>query len=124
MTPIPQHGTPAGDATIAVRRLARQSGADVQEIMILYALGTGRGSLGYRCCSRIWKVSLAPLLPTLAPMNERSQQKYRAWRIRSHREAELPTAFADVLSAVAKFADPVLSEEATGRWNPRLSIWE
>ncbi|MFZ1382194.1 MAG: hypothetical protein WAS54_05310 [Scrofimicrobium sp.] len=24
MTPIPQHGTPAGDATIAVRKLARQ----------------------------------------------------------------------------------------------------
>lgn len=67
---------------------------------------------------------VAPMLPALAPMNERAQQKYRAWRTRSHRGDELPTAFADVLAAVARFADPVLSGWATGRWNPRLSTWE
>ena len=38
MTPSPQHGTPAGDASIAIRRLARQAGGDVQELMTLYAL--------------------------------------------------------------------------------------
>lgn len=38
MSPNPQHGTPAGDATIAIRTLARQTGADVQELMTLYAL--------------------------------------------------------------------------------------
>ena len=38
MTPSPQHGTPAGDATIAIRKLARQGGGDVQELMVLYAL--------------------------------------------------------------------------------------
>ena len=38
MSPNPQHGTPAGDATIAIRGLARQTGADVQELMTLYAL--------------------------------------------------------------------------------------
>ena len=69
-------------------------------------------------------VRLVALLPALAPMNERAQQKYRAWRTRSHREGELPAAFADVLSAVASFADPVLSAAATGRWNPRLHMWE
>lgn len=29
---------PAGDATIAIRGLARQTGGDVQELMTLYAL--------------------------------------------------------------------------------------
>lgn len=38
MSPNPQHGTPAGDATIAIRGLARQTGTDVQELMTLYAL--------------------------------------------------------------------------------------
>ena len=38
MSPNPQHGTPAGDATIAIRQLARQTGADVQEVQILYVL--------------------------------------------------------------------------------------
>jgi len=38
VTPSPQHGTPAGDASIAIRRLARQAGGDVQELMTLYAL--------------------------------------------------------------------------------------
>lgn len=38
MSPNPQHGTPAGDATIAIRGLARRSGSDVQELITLYAL--------------------------------------------------------------------------------------
>lgn len=38
MSPNPQHGTPAGDATIAIRGLARRNGEDVQELMTLYAL--------------------------------------------------------------------------------------
>lgn len=38
MNPNPRHGTPAGDATIALRKLARQTGGDVQELMTLYAL--------------------------------------------------------------------------------------
>lgn len=70
------------------------------------------------------KVVLAPLLPALAPMGKRAQPKYRAWRQRSHREAELPAAFADVLAVVASFADPVLSAVTTARWNPRLRTWE
>ena len=34
MTPSPQAGTPAGDVVLAIQRLARTSGADVQELMI------------------------------------------------------------------------------------------
>ena len=38
MSPNPQHGTPAGDAAIALRKLARQTSGDVQELMTLYTL--------------------------------------------------------------------------------------
>lgn len=70
-------------------------------------------------------VALAPLLPALGPMGQRAQQKWGAWRNRSHRDAELPELFADVLVAVATFADPVLSNAvATGRWNPSAASWE
>ncbi len=70
------------------------------------------------------KVPLTPLLPALAPMKQRSQQKYHAWRARSSREDELPKDFSDVLAAVANFSDPILSDTATGQWNPRLQTWK
>ena len=38
MNPHPQYGTPAGEATLAIRKIASRSGGDVQELMTLYAL--------------------------------------------------------------------------------------
>lgn len=38
MSPTPQHGSPAGDAALAIQRLARQTGGDVQELQTLYVL--------------------------------------------------------------------------------------
>lgn len=38
MSPVPQHGEPAGDAFLAIQKLARSSGSDVQELLTLYAL--------------------------------------------------------------------------------------
>jgi hypothetical protein len=38
VSPAPRRGTPAGEAFLAVRRLARGTGADVQELLTLYAL--------------------------------------------------------------------------------------
>lgn len=99
--------------------------ADVYTLTRLHSLDAGELRASIETVAEYRKVTPAPLLPTLAPMNERAQQKYHAWRIRSHRERELPAAFADVLSADANFADPVLSDTtATGRWNPRLHVWE
>ncbi len=98
--------------------------ADVYTLARLHPIDAGELRASIETVAEYLKVTLAPLLPTLAPMNERAQQKYRAWRARSHREAELPVTFADVLAAVASFADPVLSATATGRWNPRLNTWE
>ena len=57
------------------------------------------------------RVVLEPLLPLLVDMPQRVQAKWRAWRTRAHRDRELPESFADVLSAVAEFADPVLGRD-------------
>ena len=38
MSPKPRHGTPAGDAALAIQRLARETGGDVQELQTLYVL--------------------------------------------------------------------------------------
>lgn len=38
MSPNPQHGTPDGDAVLAIRGLARATGSDVQELQTLYVL--------------------------------------------------------------------------------------
>lgn len=38
MTPLPQHGTPAGDTVLAIQKLARRTGGDVQELMTLHVL--------------------------------------------------------------------------------------
>jgi Nucleotidyl transferase AbiEii toxin, Type IV TA system len=38
MTLKPQYGKPAGDATLAIQKLARQAGGDVQELQTLYVL--------------------------------------------------------------------------------------
>lgn len=38
MSPAPKYGTPAGDAALAIQRLARRTGGDVQELQTLYVL--------------------------------------------------------------------------------------
>jgi predicted nucleotidyltransferase component of viral defense system len=38
VTPTPQHGTPAGDAALAISKLARDTGQDVQDLQTIYAL--------------------------------------------------------------------------------------
>jgi len=98
--------------------------ADVYTLTRLHSLEAGELRTSIETVAEYRKVTLAALLPSLAPMKERAQQKYRAWHTRAHREGELPTAFADILAAVASFADPVLSSTARGRWNPRLHTWE
>jgi hypothetical protein len=70
------------------------------------------------------KVTLKPLFPTLAAMPDQAQPKWRAWRTRVGRVADVPEAFAEVLDAVATFADPLLNGTATGNWNPTTRVWE
>lgn len=69
-------------------------------------------------------VELRPLLPFLAPMPQRAQEKWLAWRRRTGREQELPERFADVLESLAWFADAVLAGSTVGRWNSQTEQWQ
>lgn len=69
-------------------------------------------------------VALRPLLPFLAPMSQRAQEKWLAWRRRTGREHELPERFADVLESLARFADAVLAGPTMGRWNSQTGQWQ
>lgn len=70
------------------------------------------------------RITLGPLLPSLEPMPQIAQPKWRAWRTRVHRESELPQEFADVLNAVANFADSAATQTEESSWNPYLAKWE
>lgn len=97
--------------------------ADVYTLTRLHSVDAGDLHTSIETVAEYREVAIAPLLPMLAPMNERAQQKYRSWRKRSHREGDLPAAFAEVLAAVSDFADPAMTATATGRWNLRLHTW-
>ncbi|MHA6508315.1 nucleotidyl transferase AbiEii/AbiGii toxin family protein [Tessaracoccus sp. Y1736] len=98
--------------------------ADVYVLTRLHPVGAAEFRASVKTVAEYRNVAFTPLLPALAPMGDWAQQRWRAWRTRSHREHELPGAFADVLAAVAGFADPVLSETAVGQWNPSAKSWE
>jgi len=98
--------------------------ADVYVLTRLHPVGAAEFRASVETVAEYRHVAFTPLLPALAPMGEWAQQRWRAWRTRSHREHELPEAFADVLAAVAGFADPVLSETAVGQWSPSAKSWE
>lgn len=70
------------------------------------------------------RVALKPLLPALERMPQVAQSKWRAWRTRVQRVHELPEQFADLLSDVSAFADPVLAQSADGVWDPGSRRWE
>ncbi|MEA5117987.1 MAG: nucleotidyl transferase AbiEii/AbiGii toxin family protein, partial [Propionicimonas sp.] len=72
--------------------------ADVFSLTRLHPIDANELRTSMETVAQYRKVALTPLLPTLAPMGERAQPRYRAWRARSHREGELPTAFSDLLS--------------------------
>ena len=98
--------------------------ADVYVLTRLHPVDAAEFRASVKTVAEYRNVAFKPLLPALAPMGDWAQQRWRAWRTRSHREHELPGAFADVLAAVAGFADPVLSETAVGQWNPSAKSWE
>lgn len=97
--------------------------ADVYTLVRLHRIDAEELRRSMETVAEYRQVMLTTLLPALAPMKERAQQKYRAWRTRSGRDAELPEQFADLLTAVADFADPLLSSDSVGKWDHRLSTW-
>lgn len=68
--------------------------------------------------------SLETLLPGLQGFADRAQRRWEIW-VRNQRLADrLPESFEQVLSEVARFADPVLAGSAAKRaWDPLARAW-
>ena len=66
---------------------------------------------------------LSPMVSGLAEMPPLAQPKWRAWRRRVHREQDLPEDFAEVLSGIAEFADPILNQTGVMLWDPTTRTW-
>lgn len=70
------------------------------------------------------QIELAPFVDALDGYGEVGQQRWAAWRRKQQVQARTPEAFADVVSAFIRFADPAISGEARSRrWDPRSRSW-
>jgi hypothetical protein len=69
-------------------------------------------------------VKLVSLTQALEDFPRSAQPAWRTWRRRQQMADVVPDDFADVLDAVARFADPVLTGEvAIGVWSPTERVW-
>ena len=70
------------------------------------------------------RVALRDLRLTLSGFAELAQGKWAAWLRRQLLTDRLPDDFATVVDLVVRFADPILSERATGLvWRPEQQAW-
>jgi hypothetical protein len=70
------------------------------------------------------QVELVPLARVLDGYGEIGQDRWATWRRRQQLEERLPDQFAEVVSAVVEFADPVITGAAGGRsWDPSAGSW-
>lgn len=97
--------------------------ADVYTLVRAHPVDASDFAASLKVVAEYRHVELRPLLPFLAPMSQRSQEKWFAWRRRTGRENELPERFAEVLESLAQFADAVLVGSTAGRWNSQAGQW-
>jgi hypothetical protein len=65
------------------------------------------------------QVGLVPLARVLEDYGEIGQARWAAWRKKQQLKVRLPDQFAEVVSAVVTFADPVIAGTASGlSWDP------
>lgn len=70
-------------------------------------------------------VALEALFPALNGYAELAQARWSPWRAKQHLDTPLPEQFADVLTDIARFADPALLGQATGTtWQASVETWE
>ncbi len=70
-------------------------------------------------------VALEALFPTLGGYAELSQVRWSLWRAKQNLDTPLPEQFADVLTDIARFADPALLGQAVGKsWKADADAWQ
>ncbi|HEY3505772.1 MAG TPA: nucleotidyl transferase AbiEii/AbiGii toxin family protein [Actinocatenispora sp.] len=97
--------------------------ADVWTLTRAHALSAAEVWASVQAVAEHREVELVPLLPELAAMPPRVQPTWRTWRDRSGWTTELPAEFADVLTQLADFVDPVLRGAESGTWDPHAAAW-
>src|SRR5206468_12681519 len=69
-------------------------------------------------------VDLLPLTEVLAGYGEIAQAKWAAWRRKQQLESRVPESFDELITAVTRFADPVITGAIRGsRWEPIHRSW-
>lgn len=77
-----------------------------------------------RQVARHRQVELVPLARALDAYGGIGQARWAAWRRKQQSEERLPDEFAEVVSAVVTFADPVIADTAAGlAWDPVTGAW-
>lgn len=70
------------------------------------------------------QVELLPLDWVLDGYGEIGQARWAAWRRKQQLEDRVPNQFAEVVSAVVSFADPVITDTAAAlAWDPASGVW-
>lgn len=70
-------------------------------------------------------VRLVPLSEAVGTLPVRRQTSYTAWLAKQGQDAaSYPESFAEVVSLVCAFADPLVTDEGTGTaWDPQARMW-
>lgn len=69
--------------------------------------------------------ALEAIFPALEGYADLAQVRWSLWRARQNLDTPLPEQFADVLTDIARFADPALLGQATGKtWKADAETWQ
>jgi len=108
-----------GDATTRVRDFA-----DVFVLTKRHALGAADLAAAVRATGAHRHSDLHPLRSVLVNLAASRQSDWHRFVSRSGLVDDVPAVYAETISAVADFADPILSGEATtGEWDPITRTW-
>lgn len=98
--------------------------ADVYRLSRHHSLDGADLAGSVRHVARHRQVDLIPLARVLDGYGEIGQARWAAWRRKQQLEGRLPNQFAEVVSAVVAFADPVITGPAGGLvWDPASGSW-
>ena len=98
--------------------------ADIYLLSRRHSLAGAGLTASVRQVARHRQVELVPLARALDGYGEIGQARWAAWRRKQQLEKRLPDEFAEVVSAVVTFADPVIADTAAGlAWDPATGAW-
>jgi len=96
---------------------------DIYQLTGRYHLNAQPVRAAFEAVAAYRTVELTTLSEELDGYAEVGQSRWFAWRARHDLTERLPETFQDVLDAVTSFADPVLTTNRSGEWDPARRAW-